>query len=73
VTRSGWVRVDCHLHTAASGDAVTSLDQLADRVRELELDVICITDHNVTTAAIAAAEREIGARVVIGEEIRPRG
>jgi predicted metal-dependent phosphoesterase TrpH len=74
VTRSGWVRVDCHLHTAASGDAVTSLDQLADRVRELELDVICITDHNVTTAAIAAAEREIGARVVIGEEIRtPEG
>jgi predicted metal-dependent phosphoesterase TrpH len=74
VTRSGWVRVDCHLHTAASGDAVTSLDQLADRVRELELDIICITDHNVTTAAIAAAEREIGARVVIGEEIRtPEG
>jgi predicted metal-dependent phosphoesterase TrpH len=74
VTRPGWVRVDCHLHTAASGDAVTSLDQLADRVRELELDVICITDHNVTAAAIAAAERDIGARVVIGEEIRtPEG
>jgi len=70
VTRPGWVRVDCHLHTAASGDAVTSLEQLADRVSELELDVICITDHNVTSAAVAAAERDIGARVVIGEEIR---
>ena len=70
MTRPGWVRVDCHLHTAASGDAVTSLEQLADRVSELELDVICITDHNVTSAAVAAAERDIGARVVIGEEIR---
>jgi predicted metal-dependent phosphoesterase TrpH len=70
VTRPGWVRVDCHLHTAASGDAVTSIEQLAGRVRELELDVICITDHNVTSAAVAAAEGDIGARVVIGEEIR---
>ena len=66
----GWVRVDCHLHTVASGDAVTSLEQLADRVRQLELDVICITDHNVTSAAAESAERDIGARVVIGEEIR---
>ncbi len=70
MTRPGWVRVDCHLHTAASGDAVTSIEQLADRVRKLELDVICITDHNVTSAAVAAAEDDIGARVVIGEEIR---
>jgi predicted metal-dependent phosphoesterase TrpH len=70
VTRPGWVRVDCHLHTAASGDAVTSIEQLAGRVRELKLDVVCITDHNVTSAAVAAAEGDIGARVVIGEEIR---
>jgi hypothetical protein len=64
------VRVDCHLHTVASGDAVTSIEQLAGRVKELKLDVICITDHNVTSAAVAAAEGDIGARVVIGEEIR---
>lgn len=70
MTRPGWVRLDCHLHTAASGDAVTSIEQLADRVRELELDVVCITDHNVTSAAVAAAAGDIGARVVIGEEIR---
>ncbi|MFG1708840.1 hypothetical protein ACFLIM_37150 [Nonomuraea sp. M3C6] len=30
--RPGWVRVDCHLHTVASGDAVITLDQLAERV-----------------------------------------
>jgi predicted metal-dependent phosphoesterase TrpH len=70
VTRPGWVRVDCHLHTAASGDAVTTIDELAERVQALGLDVVCVTDHNVISAAVAAAERDIGARVVIGEEIR---
>jgi predicted metal-dependent phosphoesterase TrpH len=66
------VRVDCHLHTAFSGDAVTSLDQLAERVAQEQLDVVFITDHNVTAAAVAAAERGIGARVLMGEEIRTR-
>jgi predicted metal-dependent phosphoesterase TrpH len=64
------IRVDCHLHTAASGDAVTTLDQLAERVAVCALDVVCITDHNVTSAALTALERGIGARVIIGEEIR---
>jgi predicted metal-dependent phosphoesterase TrpH len=68
----GWVRVDCHVHTAWSGDAVTTIDQLAERVHQERLDVVCITDHNVTSAAIAAAERDIGARVIVGEEIRTR-
>lgn len=66
----GWVRVDCHLHTVASGDAVTTLDQLADRVAEVGIDVVCITDHNVTSAAVDAARRGLGARVIVGEEIR---
>ncbi len=70
--RDGWVRMDCHLHTALSGDAVTTIDQLAARVEAEGLDVVCITDHNVTAAAVAAAERGIGARVIIGEEIRTR-
>jgi predicted metal-dependent phosphoesterase TrpH len=72
MARDGWVRVDCHLHTALSGDAVTTIDQLAERVEAERLDVICITDHNVTAAAVAATERGIGARVIIGEEIRTR-
>jgi predicted metal-dependent phosphoesterase TrpH len=69
---NGRVRVDCHLHTALSGDAVTTLDQLAERVEQEHLDVVFITDHNVTAGAVAAAERGIGARVIIGEEIRTR-
>lgn len=64
------VRVDCHLHTALSGDAVTTIDELAERVEQEQLDVIFITDHNVTAAAVAAAERGIGCRVIVGEEIR---
>jgi predicted metal-dependent phosphoesterase TrpH len=64
------VRVDCHLHTVASGDAVLTLDQLAGRVRETGLDVVFITDHNVTSAAVTAAERDLGVRVIVGEEIR---
>jgi len=69
---AGWVRVDCHLHTAASGDAVTTLDQLAERVAQAGIDVVCITDHNETSAALTAVARGIGARVIVGEEIRTR-
>ena len=69
--RAGWVRVDCHLHTVASGDAITTLDQLAERAAQERIDVICITDHNVTSAAIAAVARGLdGPRVIVGEEIR---
>ena len=64
------IRVDCHLHTALSGDAVTTIDELAERVELERLDVVFITDHNVTAAAVEAAERGIGARVIVGEEIR---
>jgi predicted metal-dependent phosphoesterase TrpH len=68
--RPGWVRVDCHLHTALSGDAVTTIDELAERVEQERLDVVFITDHNVTAGAVAAIERGVGARVIVGEEIR---
>ncbi len=69
--RTGWVRVDCHLHTVASGDAITTLDQLAERAAQEGIDVVCITDHNVTSAAMAAAAGGLdGLRVIVGEEIR---
>jgi predicted metal-dependent phosphoesterase TrpH len=68
--RPGWVRLDCHLHTIESGDAWTTLDQLAERVRQCRLDVVCITDHNVISAAVAAAGLDIGCRVIVGEEVR---
>jgi predicted metal-dependent phosphoesterase TrpH len=70
--RAGWVRVDCHLHTVASGDSVLTLEELADRARSAGLDAVCVTDHNVTHAAVAAAERDLGVRIIVGEEIRTR-
>jgi hypothetical protein len=69
---AGWVRVDCHLHTVASGDSVLTLEELADRARQAGLDAVCVTDHNVTHAAVAAAERDLGVRIIVGEEIRTR-
>jgi predicted metal-dependent phosphoesterase TrpH len=68
---TGWVRVDCHLHTVASGDAVTTLEQLAERAVRERIDVVCITDHNETAAALAATASAMnGPRVIVGEEIR---
>jgi len=70
VMRRGRVRVDCHLHTVASGDSVLTLEELADRAKQAGLDAVCVTDHNVTHAAAAAAQRDLGVRIIIGEEIR---
>ena len=67
---NGWVRVDCHLHTVASGDANLTVEQLAVRARENGLDVVCVTDHNETSAAVAASALDLGVRIVVGEEIR---
>ena len=64
------VRVDCHLHTVASGDAVLTLEELAERAQQTGLDVVCVTDHNVTSAAVAAAGRDLSVRIIVGEEIR---
>jgi predicted metal-dependent phosphoesterase TrpH len=64
------VRVDCHLHTVHSGDAVTTVERLAERVREERVDVVCVTDHHTLAGAHEALSREIGARVIVGEEIR---
>ena len=69
-TPAGWIRVDCHLHTVRSGDAVTTLDQLEERVESVGLDVVCITDHHAVDFAQEALRRDLGCRVVVGEEIR---
>src|SRR5437764_5569868 len=69
---AGWVRVDCQVHTRWSGDATTTLDELAERVAAVGLDVVCITDHHTLEGARRAVERGIGARVVVGEEVRTR-
>lgn len=67
---TSWVRVDCHVHTTESGDAVTTVDQLAQRVAETGIDVVCITEHNHISQYAGDLSRMIGARVIVGEEIR---
>jgi predicted metal-dependent phosphoesterase TrpH len=66
------VSVDCHMHTVHSGDSVLRVDQLAEAVQRSGLDVICVTDHHAVEGAFEARaiEDQIGARVIIGEEIR---
>lgn len=68
------VSVDCHVHTVHSGDSVLRVDQLREAVQRAQLDVVCITDHHAVDGAYEALEAQIGARVIVGEEIRtPKG
>jgi predicted metal-dependent phosphoesterase TrpH len=66
---TGWVRVDMHSHTMWSGDCTTTPDELMAAVVESGIEVLCITDHNVTAGAERLAS-ELPCRVVIGEELR---
>ena len=61
-----------HSHTCYSGDAVTTLDELAERVESSAIDVLCVTDHHSVRGAEEAIERDIGCRVVVGEEVKTR-
>jgi predicted metal-dependent phosphoesterase TrpH len=70
--RPGTVRVDMHSHTCYSGDAVTTLDELAERIESTDLDVLCITDHHSVRGALEAVERDVGCRIVVGEEVKTR-
>jgi predicted metal-dependent phosphoesterase TrpH len=63
-------RLDCHLHTCYSGDAVTTLDELGERIESSGLDVVCITDHHAIRGALDAMERDLECRVIVGEEVR---
>lgn len=62
--------MDCHVHTVASGDATTTLDELAERVAACRIDVVCLTDHHHLAGTAERLSRAVGARVVPGEEIR---
>lgn len=68
--RRGWVRVDCHMHTVASGDSVSTVDEIVERAMAARLDVIFLTDHHEISAALDAQRRYRGVRILVGEEIR---
>lgn len=69
----GRLRMDCHLHTVLSGDAVTTLDDVLAVGARRGLDVIAVTDHHAVAGAQELARRSAdagGPRIVVGEEIR---
>lgn len=66
-----WVRVDCHVHTVASGDSVLRAEELVERARAAGIDVVFVTDHHAVEEAQRLAKDPMGGvRVIVGEEIR---
>ena len=65
--RGVW-RVDLHMHTWASPDSKTDPKALIERAREIGLNRIAVTDHNVIAGAVEA-HRLAPDLVIVGEEI----
>ncbi len=63
------MRVDLHIHSWYSGDAVMSPERLVRRARAVGLERIAITDHGAVAGAreAAAIDPEL---VIVGEEMR---
>lgn len=61
-------KVDLHTHSIISHDGGISKKQYIRLLNERVLDYVAITDHNETGFA-KAMQREIGAKIIIGEEI----
>ena len=62
-------RVDCHVHSAYSGDARVTLDEIAGAVSSGTVDVVCLTDHNSVRGGLELKER-LPDQVIVGSEIR---
>jgi hypothetical protein len=61
------IRVDLHVHSSASFDCSVDPALVADRCQELGLAPAFLTDHNTIDGALAL--RELGRKVVVGEEV----
>ena len=65
------MRVDLHMHSRYSPDSYTSLDDLVARARQVGLDRIALTDHNVVEGALELRRRE-PELAIVGEEVKTR-
>jgi predicted metal-dependent phosphoesterase TrpH len=70
-------RADLHIHTVAS-DGTATVEAILDHVvRNTDLDVIAVTDHERIDAALAAraiaADRGLRVEVIVGEEVTTLG
>lgn len=66
---AGRVRVDMHTHTMWSGDCTTTPDELVEALSDGELGVVCVTDHNTISGAVALRDR-LPCRVIVGQEVK---
>jgi len=63
------ISVDLHVHTCASVDCGTPVEDVARACIEAGIDCVAITDHNEIDGALAL--RDLGkVRVIVGEEVR---
>jgi len=63
------MRLDLHCHTRYSGDSLTTLDQLLQRMDRRGLDMVAITDHNTLAGALDFCAWAPD-RFIAGEEIK---
>ncbi len=63
------VRIDMHVHTAASYDCRSEPVAVVERAVRSGLDRVCITDHDEIDAALDL-KRRCPDRVIVGEEVR---
>jgi predicted metal-dependent phosphoesterase TrpH len=67
-----FVLCDLHLHTEHSYDCAVPIDELLDYAEQQGLGAIAVTDHNVFSGALEAAELARGRRLTVipGEEVK---
>lgn len=66
------VKVDMHMHSDRSPDSRMPARVQARRVREVGLDVACVTDHNTIEGGLRLREIADAFRVIVGSEILSR-
>ena len=62
-------KADLHVHTAASLDGLSSLEELTAAAKEAGLDAVAITDHNLCTPV---PQRLNGVLLIPGCEVSTR-
>lgn len=62
-------KIDLHVHTAASLDGLSSLEELTTAAKEAGLDAVAITDHNLCTPV---PQRLNGVLLIPGCEVSTR-
>ena len=63
------VRAELHLHTCYSLDSLMPIEKMIERARELGIDRLAVTDHNVIEGALAA-QKLAPDLIIVGEEIQ---